>query len=78
MLLILLAYFLLQTERLHARAIPYYVMNLIGAVLVTVSLMYEFNFSVFVIEICWIAISIVGIARILKRRRAEFAGTHHE
>lgn len=75
-LLILLAYFLLQTERLHAQAIPYSVMNLLGAALITVSLMYEFNFSAFVIEICWIAISIVGIARTVKRRRAELAGTH--
>lgn len=77
-LLILLAYFLLQTERMHAQAIPYSVMNLLGASLITVSLMYEFNFSAFVIELCWIAISVFGITRTLKRRRAEFARTHRE
>ncbi len=77
-LLILLTYFLLQTERIHAQAIPYSMLNLVGASLIAVSLMYDFNFSAFVIEVCWIVISIVGIARTLKRRRAELAGTHRE
>ncbi len=76
--LILLAYFLLQTERMHAQAIPYSVMNLLGASFIAVSLLYDFNFSAFVIEICWIVISVVGIARTLRRRRAEHAGGHPE
>jgi len=76
--LILLAYFLLQTERMHAQAIPYSVMNLLGASFIAVSLLYDFNFSAFVIEICWIVISVIGIARTLGRRRAGPAGTHHE
>lgn len=77
-LLILLTYFLLQTERIHAQAIPYSVMNLVGASLIAVSLMYDFNFSAFVIEICWIVISILGIVRTLKRRRAGLAGPYRE
>lgn len=76
--LILFAYFLLQTDRIHAQAIPYSVMNLLGATFIAVSLLYDFNFSAFVIEVCWIAISIVGIVRTVRRRRLALPGTRGE
>tara|TARA_R110002096_G_scaffold16991_19_gene58495 strand:- start:2483 stop:2758 length:276 start_codon:yes stop_codon:yes gene_type:complete len=76
--LILFTYFLLQTDRIHAQAIPYSVMNLLGASFIAVSLLYDFNFSAFVIEICWIAISIVGIVRTLRRRRMELNGARDQ
>lgn len=67
--LILIAYFLLLSERLSARTVAYSLLNLIGALMITVSLLYDFNFSAFVIEIFWIAVSIYGLVRAFGSRR---------
>ncbi|MCC6709637.1 MAG: hypothetical protein IT492_18955 [Gammaproteobacteria bacterium] len=61
--LILVAYFLLQTERWSGQSLSYSLVNLIGSLMITVSLVYDFNLSSFIIEVAWIAISIYGIAR---------------
>ena len=44
--------------------------NLVGALLILVSLFYEWNFPSVVIEIFWIAISLWGIGKSLGRRAA--------
>ena len=62
-ILILVAYFLLQTERLSGQSVGYSVVNLVGSLLITVSLIYDFNLSSFIIEMAWIAISLYGIMR---------------
>jgi hypothetical protein len=71
--LILLAYFLLQVGRINVSGLSYSVANLIGAGFITLSLLFKFNFSAFLIEVCWMAISIVGIAQYFRRRRAKKA-----
>jgi hypothetical protein len=68
--LVLLAYFLLQTRMVTADDLRYPVINLVGAILILVSLTKTFNLASFVIEIAWIGISIYGIARIMRARRA--------
>ena len=65
---IVLAYLLIQAGRLDSLDLRYSVLNLIGALLITVSLIFEFNLSAFVIEMAWVTISIIGIARALKNR----------
>lgn len=67
--LVLIAYYLLQIGRLDPHGFAYSVVNLAGAGLITVSLLFEFNFAAFVIEICWIAISAMGIARAWRKVR---------
>lgn len=67
--LILWAYFLLQTERVSSADLSYSTLNLIGAALITVSLFYDFNLSAFIIELFWIAFSIYGIMRSLSAKR---------
>lgn len=67
-LLILAAYFLIQTGKLSAEALPYPVLNLVGAVLILVSLTHTFNLASFIIELAWIAISVFGIVKILRKR----------
>lgn len=62
-MLIVAAYFLLQVGRVEARSPLYSWLNLIGASMILVSLFFTFNFSSFVIEIFWIAISLVGLVR---------------
>lgn len=66
--LVLVTYFLLQSGRLSGRGMAYSVLNLIGSLLITVSLTYTFNLSSFIIEIFWIGISLYGIARNLRER----------
>lgn len=61
--LILVAYFLLQTERWSGQSLSYSLVNLLGSLMITVSLLYDFNLSSFIIEVAWIAISIYGIVR---------------
>ena len=68
-ILILIAYFLLQTERLSSAHLVYSLLNLIGAAFIAISLLYDFNLSAFIIEIFWIAISIYGIIRYVGAKR---------
>ncbi len=68
--LILIAYFALLSERISSRALSYSVLNLLGAGLITVSLVFEFNFSALIIEVFWMAASVYGIWRALQLRRA--------
>jgi len=66
---ILAAYFLLQAEVFKADAWGYLGLNLAGAMLLIFSLLHAVNLASFVIEICWLAISIFGISRRLMRGR---------
>lgn len=65
---IILAYILLQTERLRSDQLAYSLMNAVGAALVLVSLWYAFNFPSFVVEFFWLAISLFGIGKYLRRK----------
>lgn len=69
--LILIVYYLLQVGRIDAQGLMYSIANLIGAGLIAVSLIYQFNFSALLIEICWMLISLIGIARYLRQRGVE-------
>ena len=68
-LMILFAYFLLQSGRLRGNALPYQLMNAAGALGVLISFRYAFNLSAFLLEIAWLGISIYGIARSVGGRR---------
>lgn len=69
-LMILGAFFLLQAGKVSGTGLSYQLLNLFGAGGVLVSLLGQFNISVFVLEIAWMAISIFGIARTLRGRTA--------
>ena len=43
-------------------------MNAVGAILILFSLLYNFNFAAFLIEMFWLAISFIGIALAIRRR----------
>ncbi|MEM7078971.1 MAG: hypothetical protein AAF513_10115 [Pseudomonadota bacterium] len=65
---ILLSYLLLQTERLSATSLSYSAYNAIGALLILVSLVYEFNLSAFLMEFFWLLISIYGLSKAWRAR----------
>ncbi len=69
--IILGCYLLAQLERLDIRHPAYSLANGLGACLIIVSLLYNFNLSSFVIELAWLAISIIGILRWLRLRALE-------
>jgi hypothetical protein len=71
--LILATYMLLQLEKLSATSFLYSATNGLGASLILVSLIYEFNLSAFIIEAFWLLISIYGIVRYFSRNRARLA-----
>ncbi len=73
--LILLSYFLLQIEKMSATSLLYSLVNAIGAVLILVSLLYDFNLSAFIVEVVWLLISVYALTRRgLKRRPATTGG----
>lgn len=72
--LILLCYFLAQSGRMTMMNPAYSLMNGLGALLILVSLLYDFNLSSFVIEIAWLVISGYGLMRWYRMRRGEGRG----
>jgi hypothetical protein len=69
--LVLLAFLLLQAHKLHGNGLTYQLMNVFGALGVTLSLLFgSFNVSAFALEIAWMAIGIFGIVRSARQRRA--------
>jgi hypothetical protein len=67
-LLMVVAYMLLQLEKLSSSAFSYLLLNTVGAVLVIISLIFRFNLSAFLMEIFWLLISLYGLAKPLFSR----------
>lgn len=65
--IILVAYVLLQIERMRSDAVLYSLMNAVGAVMILVSLWYEFNFASFLMEFFWLVVSLFGIGKYFLR-----------
>ncbi len=55
------AYLSVERDWLNNKDIKFYLINLIGAVLLLISLLINFNLGSFIIEIFWVIISINGI-----------------
>ncbi len=70
-LLMVIAYLLLQLEKLSSSAFSYLLLNAVGAVMVIVSLMFRFNLSAFLMEAFWLLISLYGLTKSqISRRKA--------
>jgi uncharacterized membrane protein YedE/YeeE len=67
-LLILVAYFLLQLEKLNSNSIVYSILNAVGASGILTSLYFKFNLSAFLIEFFWLLISIMGIVKFFLKK----------
>lgn len=61
--LIVVAYLLLQLGKLPSSAPSYSLLNAVGAFLVMVSLFFDFNLSAFLMEAFWFVISLFGLVR---------------
>ena len=69
--IILICYFLLQIGKLQLKQTVYSALNLLGALLIFISLLFDWNLPAAVIEIAWILISLYGIFTSLKKRSAD-------
>ncbi len=69
-LLMVVAYLLLQLEKLAGTSVSYLLLNIIGASLVIVSLLFHFNLSALLMEVFWLLISLYGLMRSLLRQRS--------
>jgi hypothetical protein len=68
--LIVIAYLLLQLNKLPSSAPAYSLLNAIGAFLVMVSLVFDFNLSAFLMEAFWFVISLFGLFRAIVSKSA--------
>lgn len=62
-ILVLLAYFFCQIEKLPSNSILYSVANLLGSIFILFSLCFHWNLSAFCVEVVWILISIIGLRK---------------
>src|SRR5512132_4572083 len=82
-LLIVVAYLLLQLDKLPSSSPKYSLLNAGGALLIIVSLIFAFNLSAFIVVAFWFLISLLGLWRSLisrktSRRSAGIKGTGHQ
>ncbi len=70
MALVIVAYFLLQINKYTIKSLQYQILNLVGAILLLISLFVHFNLGSFIIEIFWIIITLYGIATNIKEKKS--------
>jgi multidrug transporter EmrE-like cation transporter len=70
---LMITYLMLQLNKLRSDGLAYSLLNAIGASLIVVSLLFDFNLSALLMEVFWVLISFVGIYRYfrLKSLRSE-------
>jgi len=68
-LLIVIAYLLLQLDKLPSSALSFSLLNAAGSLLIMLSLIFSFNVSAFLIEVFWFLISLIGLAKWLAARK---------
>jgi uncharacterized protein (TIGR02246 family) len=62
-LLIVIAYLLLQLGKLPSSSLSFSLLNAAGSLLIIASLVFKFNMSAFLIEVFWFLISLIGLSR---------------
>ena len=68
-LLIVIAYLLLQIDKLPSSALSFSFLNAAGSLLIMLSLIFKFNVSAFMMEVFWFLISLIGLSKWLAARK---------
>jgi hypothetical protein len=68
-LLIVIAYLLLQLDKLPSSSLSFSLLNAAGSLLIMFSLIFKFNVSAFLIEVFWFLISLIGLSKWLTTRK---------
>lgn len=66
----LYAYAMITLGRWNPDSMRYQLLNFLGAIAILVSLIDHWNLPVFILESCWGIISIYGIVKIVRLRKA--------
>jgi len=61
--IIVIAYILMQIDRMDAKGFLFSLLNTIGAVFILISLLYDWNLASFVMEVIWFTLSLYGTVR---------------
>lgn len=69
-LLVLIAYAGGALGRLDPTKPPALMLNIVGALLILVSLAYDFNLSAFVMESAWALVGVIGLIRAVLKPKA--------
>jgi predicted membrane protein len=69
MLFVVIAYLFLQINKYTIKSLEYQLLNLIGAILLLISLFVHFNLGSFIIEVFWIIITAYGIVVNIKDKK---------
>ena len=65
------AYLLQQMDKIDSKSFAYNFWNSWGAIFLLISLIVHFNLASFIIELFWIAASVLGLAKYYKRKNDE-------
>ena len=65
---LMITYLMLQLNKLRSDGLAYSLLNAVGASLIVLSLLVNFNLSAFLMEVFWVLISCVGIYRYFRFR----------
>jgi multidrug transporter EmrE-like cation transporter len=65
---LMITYLMLQLNKISSAGLAYSVLNAVGACLIIVSLLFDFNLSALLMEVFWVLISLVGIFRYFRLR----------
>jgi len=61
--ILVITFLMLQLNKIPSDGLAYSLLNAIGASLIVVSLLFDFNLSALLMEVFWVLISFIGIGR---------------
>jgi hypothetical protein len=67
-LVIVIAYILMQIDRIDPKGFYFSLWNTLGAIMILVSLLYAWNLASFVMEVIWFSISLFGMIKGWEKR----------
>ena len=68
---IIFTYVFLQLGKIRSESVFYSLFNAVGACLIIVSLVFNFNFAAFIVEFFWVLISLYGIVKYFLRKKIQ-------
>lgn len=68
--IIIVTYVLLQSEKIKSENLLYSILNAVGAALIIISLVKDFNFPSFIVEFFWVLISIYGVIKYFLKKNS--------
>jgi hypothetical protein len=69
--IIIIAYILMQIDRMHPKGFLFSLLNTLGAVFILISLLYDWNLASFIMEVIWLTLSFYGTIRGYKKLKTK-------